>query len=35
MREGRLRRMIDAVDITASELEALYLEEMRRVAPRE
>jgi ABC-2 type transport system ATP-binding protein len=28
MREGRLRRMIDAADITASELENLYLEEM-------
>ena len=35
MREGRLRRMIDAVDITTSELEALYLEETERVAPRE
>jgi ABC-2 type transport system ATP-binding protein len=32
MREGRLRRMIDAADITANELEALYLEEMGRVA---
>lgn len=31
MREGRLRRMIAAADITASELENLYLEEM---APR-
>jgi hypothetical protein len=28
MREGRLRRMIAAADITASELENLYLEEM-------
>ncbi|MCC2976682.1 ABC transporter ATP-binding protein [Sphingomonas sp. PL-96] len=28
MREGRLRRMINAADITASELESLYLEEM-------
>ncbi len=28
MREGRLRRMIDAGDITASDLERLYLEEM-------
>lgn len=30
MREGRLRRMIDAADITASDLERLYLEEMGR-----
>jgi ABC-2 type transport system ATP-binding protein len=30
MREGRLRRMIDAADITAVELENLYLEEMGR-----
>ncbi|HEX8415385.1 MAG TPA: ATP-binding cassette domain-containing protein [Sphingomicrobium sp.] len=28
MREGRLRRMMPAADITASELENLYLEEM-------
>ena len=28
MRGGRLRRMIDAANITASELESLYLEEM-------
>ncbi|MDV3458313.1 ATP-binding cassette domain-containing protein [Sphingomonas sp. HF-S4] len=32
MREGRLRRMIDAADITAVELESLYLEEMGRAA---
>lgn len=30
MREGRLRRMIDAKDINATELEGLYLEEMGR-----
>ncbi len=30
MREGRLRRMIAACDISASELENLYLEEMGR-----
>lgn len=30
MRGGRLRRTIDAADITASELESLYLEEMGR-----
>lgn len=30
MREGRLRHMIDAADITASDLEQLYLEEMGR-----
>ncbi|MCR5869736.1 ATP-binding cassette domain-containing protein [Sphingomonas sp. J344] len=30
MREGKLRRMIDAADITASDLERLYLEEMGR-----
>lgn len=30
MREGRLRRMIEARDITASELEGVYLEEMGR-----
>lgn len=28
MRDGRLRRCIDATDVTANELEALYLEEM-------
>lgn len=33
MCEGRLRRMIDAADITASELETLYLEEMGRGVP--
>jgi ABC-2 type transport system ATP-binding protein len=33
MREGRLRRMIAAADITAAELEGLYLEEMGRVVP--
>lgn len=32
MREGKLRRMIHAADITASELESLYLEEMGHVA---
>ncbi|ATY31098.1 ABC transporter ATP-binding protein [Sphingomonas psychrotolerans] len=32
MREGRLRRMINAADITATQLEALYLEEMGRMA---
>lgn len=30
MREGRLQRMIDAKDISAAELESLYLEEMGR-----
>ena len=30
MREGRLRQMLDAADITASDLERLYLEEMGR-----
>jgi ABC-2 type transport system ATP-binding protein len=32
MRGGRLRRMVDAADITAAELESLYLEEMGQVA---
>lgn len=32
MREGRLRSMVRAADITASQLEALYLEEMGRTA---
>jgi len=32
MRDGRLRRMINAVDISAAQLEALYLEEMGMVA---
>lgn len=32
MREGRLRRTVDASDITAGELESLYLEEMGRAA---
>lgn len=32
MREGKLRRMIAAADITASDLERLYLEEMGRNA---
>ncbi len=31
MREGRLRRMIEAADITASDLERRYLEEMGQV----
>lgn len=30
MREGRSRRMIDAADIVASDLERLHLEEMGR-----
>lgn len=30
MREGKLRRMIAASDVTASDLERLYLEEMGR-----
>ncbi|CAN5739437.1 ABC transporter ATP-binding protein [soil metagenome] len=32
MRDGQLRRMINAVDISAAQLEALYLEEMGVVA---
>jgi ABC-2 type transport system ATP-binding protein len=31
MRQGKLRCMIDAADVTASELESLYLEEMGHV----
>ncbi len=34
MREGKLRRMIDAADITASDLERLYLEEMGQLLSR-
>ncbi len=32
MREGRWRHIVDAAEITASELESMYLEELGRAA---